>query len=178
MIKLASGDLSEVQDAAYQQHKAMVHSGAGGVIGHGPDRTATLFAYYDLPEAHNDMVYAVIVSRWGLRGGLGVIALYLVLIGSMLGVAATNRDPMARLACVGFAAIFLTQAVINIGMTLGVLPITGITLPLVSYGGSSLLFSFTMIGLVLNFAARRPAHATRPSFEFDKPRSRTVALSR
>ncbi|MEO1237461.1 MAG: FtsW/RodA/SpoVE family cell cycle protein, partial [Planctomycetota bacterium] len=122
---------------------------------------------YDLPEAHNDMIFAVIVNRWGMRGGIGVMLLYLVLIGSMFAVAATTRDPLGRLSCVGFAAIFLAQAVINIGMTLGVLPITGITLPLVSYGGSSLLFSFMMVGLTLNFASHRPAYVTRESFEFD-----------
>lgn len=167
MIKLASGDYSEVQDDAYQQHKAMTLTGAGGLNGYGGDRTTTLFEYYDLPEAHNDMIFAVIVNRWGLLGGVGVMALYLLLIGSMLAVASVSRDPLGRLACVGFAGIFLTQAVINIGMTVGVLPITGITLPLVSYGGSSLLFSFSMVGLVLNFASRRAAFMSRPSFEFD-----------
>ncbi|MEM8737348.1 MAG: FtsW/RodA/SpoVE family cell cycle protein [Planctomycetota bacterium] len=169
MIKLASGDTSEVQTDAYQQHKAMTLSGAGGLHGFGAERTATLFRFYDLPEAHNDMIYAVIINRWGMLGGLAVMGLYLTLIGSMLAVAATTKDPVGRLACVGFAAIFLSQAVINIGMTIGVLPITGITLPLVSYGGSSLLFSFMMVGLVLNFASRRPTYMTRESFEFDRP---------
>jgi len=74
---------------------------------------------------------------------------------------------VARLSVVGFAGLFGAQAVINIGMNIGLLPITGITLPLISYGGSSLVATFMMVGLVLNFASRRPAVLTRPSFEFD-----------
>ncbi|MEM7627113.1 MAG: FtsW/RodA/SpoVE family cell cycle protein [Planctomycetota bacterium] len=171
MIKLALGDTSEVQGDAYQQHKAMTLAGAGGTGGYGSQTAAVLFEHYRLPEAHNDMIYAVIVNRWGLRGGLGVLGLYVVLIGSMFAVAATSKDPLARLSCVGFAAIFLAQSVINIGMTVGVLPITGITLPFISYGGSSLLFNFIMVGLVLNFASRRAAYMSRPSFEFDGQRT-------
>ena len=170
MIRLAQGDTSQVQTDAYQQHKAMTLAGAGGIEGRGADTSSKLLAYYPLPESHNDMIYAVIVNRWGLLGGLGAIALYLVLVGSMFAVAATHRDPLGRIACVGFAGIFLTQAVINIGMTVGVLPITGITLPFVSYGGSSLLFSYIMVGLVLNFASRQPTFMSRPSFEFDSAR--------
>lgn len=71
------------------------------------------------------------------------------------------------MSCVGFAGMIFTQASINIGMTVGLLPITGITLPLISYGGSSMLFTFIMVGLVINFAARRPQMLARPSFEFD-----------
>ncbi|MEM9916165.1 MAG: FtsW/RodA/SpoVE family cell cycle protein [Planctomycetota bacterium] len=170
MIKLASGDYSEVQDEAYQQHKALTLAGAGGVEGYGGERSATFIEFYTLPEAHNDMIYAVVVNRWGMFGGFAVMGLYLVLVGSMLAVAAATREPMGRLACVGFAGIFVAQAVINIGMTVGILPITGITLPLVSYGGSSLLFSFIMVGLVLNFASRRAGFMSRKSFEFDDAR--------
>ena len=170
MIRLAQGDTSQVQTDAYQQHKAMTLAGAGGFEGRGADTSRTLLAYYPLPESHNDMIYAVIVNRWGLLGGVATLGLYVVLIGSMFAVAATHRDPLGRIACVGFAGIFLTQAVINIGMTVGVLPITGITLPFVSYGGSSLLFSYIMVGLVLNFASRQRTFMSRPSFEFDSAR--------
>ena len=170
MLKLASGDTSEVQGDAYQQHKAMTLAGAGGTRGYGDETTQILFDHYPLPEAHNDMIYAVIVNRWGMFGGFAVIGLYLALIGSMFAVAATSKDPLARLSCIGFAGIFLAQSVINIGMTVGVLPITGITLPFISYGGSSLLFNFTMVGLTLNFASRRAVFMARSSFEFDNPR--------
>ena len=86
---------------------------------------------------------------------------------TMLAVAARSKDPFAQLSCVGFAALIFTQVVVNIGMTLGLLPIIGITLPFLSYGGSSLLASFAMIGLTMNFASRPIAPLVRPSFEFD-----------
>lgn len=171
MIKLASGDTSEVQDDAYQQYKAMNLSSSGGIHGYGQERSTTIFTYYSLPESHNDMIFAVIANRWGLFGAVGVIGMYGLLICSFLGVAATSKDPLGRLSSVGFAAMIFTQVVINVGMTLGVMPITGITLPFISYGGSSLLFTYAMLGLVLNFASRRPAMMARESFEFSGRRS-------
>ena len=83
-------------------------------------------------------------------------------------VAARSKDPFARLVVVGFAALLLAQVAINIGMSLGLAPIIGITLPLVSYGGSSLVVTYAMLGLVVNFAVQRPAILARPSFEFDR----------
>lgn len=154
---------------AFQPLVAQRLAGAGGLVGVGRRRSGTLVRYNRLPEPHNDMIFAVIVNRWGLAGGLGVIALYLVLVLSLTAAAARKGDPFARLACVGFAGMIFTQATINIGMTLGLMPITGITLPLVSYGGSSLLFTYAMIGLAVNFASRRPLPLTRSTFEFDDP---------
>ena len=86
---------------------------------------------------------------------------------SALLVAAVHKDPLARLIIVGIVAIMFSQVFVNIGMTIGLVPITGMTLPLVSYGGSSLLVNFAMIGLILNIAARPAKIMTRPSFEFD-----------
>ena len=166
MIKLASGDTSDIQADAYQQYKAMTLCGAGGVWGFGEERSREVFENFHLPEAHNDMIFAVIVNRWGMLGGIGVIGLYGALVTGFLGVSATTRDPLGRLTCVGFAAMILTQVVVNVGMTLGILPITGITLPFISYGGSSLLFTFIMLGLVLNFASRPRGMMERESFEF------------
>lgn len=161
------GDDRMKKDEGYQQDVAMRMVAAGGVTGYGKQRSATIIDYNDLPFDYNDMIYPVVVNRWGLIGGWAVLALYIVLVGSMLLVAARSRDPFARLSCVGFAGIIFTQAMINIAMTVGLMPITGITLPFISYGGSSLLFTFIMVGLVINFAARRPQMLARPSFEFD-----------
>ena len=123
--------------------------------------------YNRLPEAHNDMIFAVICARWGTLGGLAVIGLYMLLVASALLVAAVHKDPYARLVIVGVTAIIFSQVIVNIGMTIGLVPITGMTLPLVSYGGSSLLVNLAMVGLVLNIAARPAKIMTRPSFEFD-----------
>ena len=166
MIKLASGDTSDVKDDAFQQFVAMNLVSSGGLTGFGGERSKEILDGYRLPEAHNDMIFAVIVNRWGAVGGVATVGLYGLLVVGFLGVSAATRDPLGRLACVGFGAMILTQVTVNVGMTLGVLPITGITLPFISYGGSSLLFTFIMLGLVLNFASRRRGMMVRESFEF------------
>ncbi|HEX7010832.1 MAG TPA: FtsW/RodA/SpoVE family cell cycle protein [Phycisphaeraceae bacterium] len=152
---------------AFQPLVAQRLIGAGGLIGVGKERARTLVRFNRLPEPHNDMIFAVIVNRWGLLGGGAVLGLYLVLLSSFFLVAARSKDPFARLVCVGFGGMIFAQAMINIGVAVGLVPTTGITLPLVSYGGSSLVATFTMIGLMLNFACRRPVLVSRPSFEFD-----------
>ncbi len=167
MVSLASGDDRYVKDAAYQQDKAMTLIGAGGLAGYGAERSEVVIRYNRLPERHNDMIFAVIVNRWGLVGAWGVLGLYLLLVMSILSVASRSKDPLARLSCVGLAAMIVTPATINVGMCIGLMPVTGITLPFISYGGSSLMFSFAMVGLVMNFAGRRPQRLARPSFEFD-----------
>ncbi len=167
MISQAQGDNRYVKDIGYQQDKAMTLVGAGGALGYGAQGAATMVRFNRLPEDHNDMIFAVVVNRWGLVGGAGMIGLYVVLVGSFLMIAGQSRDPFARLATVGFAGLLFSQAAINIGMTVGLLPITGITLPFVSYGGSSLVATFAMVGLTVNFASHRAAILSRPSFEFE-----------
>lgn len=167
MISLTQGDSRYNNDIGYQQDKAMTLVGSGGLHGFG-GHSRTILRFNRLPESHNDMIFAVIMNRWGLVGGLTVLGLYLVLIVSLLSVAGNTKDPFARLATVGFAGLLFTQTVINIGMTLGLLPITGITLPFVSYGGSSLVATYAILGLTINFAVHRPVTVSPPSFEFDR----------
>ncbi|MCX5658136.1 MAG: FtsW/RodA/SpoVE family cell cycle protein [Planctomycetota bacterium] len=167
VISQAYGDTRYIKDIGYQQYKATVLVGSGQLTGFGADRAATIVRYNRLPEDHNDMIFAVIAARWGLVGGIVTLLLYLLLVLSFLLVAMHYRNPFTRLATVGFAAMIFSQATINIGMTLGLMPITGITLPFVSYGGSSLVMSYAVVGLVVNFASRPKAIVARPSFEFD-----------
>ena len=107
-----------------------------------------------------------ILFHWCAWAGQG---LYLVIVGCFALIAGRSRDPFARLAMVGFAGLLLTQATINMAVNLGLLPVTGITLPFMSYGGSSLVTVYAMMGLAMNFAALRPTIMTRQSFEFDVP---------
>jgi rod shape determining protein RodA len=109
---------------------------------------------YALPAARTDFVFCLIGERWGLWGACLVLAAFATLIGSTLRIGAQTDEPYGRLLCVGVATWFGSQAVINTGMTVGLLPITGITLPLVSYGGSSMLASALAIGLVVNVSLR------------------------
>ena len=161
------GDRRHVQDIGYQGDKAMTLVGAGQVTGAGAEKAADLVEYNHLPERNNDMVFAVIACRWGLVGALATWGLYLLaLMGGML-TAARCKEPFGRLVSVGIVAILFAQMTINTGMTIGLMPITGMTLPFVSYGGSSLVAGWIMVGLLVNIAMRRPQYLIRESFEFD-----------
>ncbi len=153
----------------FQQNTAKNLIGAGGVTGYAASDSAMLVRLNELPKDHNDMAFAVVVNRWGLLGGMTVMGLYLLMVCACLLVAGRSKDPFVRLSTVGFAGLIAAQAAINIGMNIGLLPIIGITLPFISYGGSSLVASFLMVGMVINFASRRAQILARPSFEFDNP---------
>ncbi|MCP3903653.1 MAG: FtsW/RodA/SpoVE family cell cycle protein [Planctomycetes bacterium] len=161
------GDDRHARDIGFQGDKAMTLVGAGGVAGVGRDRAANLVVHNKLPEEHNDMVFAVISCRWGAFGAMATWGMFLLLTGGGLLTAAQCKDPFGRLLAVGLVATIFAQMVINTGMTIGVMPITGITLPFVSYGGSSLVSAWLMTGLLLNVGMRRPLYLAKESFEFD-----------
>jgi rod shape determining protein RodA len=107
-----------------------------------------------LPNRHTDFVFSSLGEELGLVGCLVLLGLFFWLLRRMLLAARQSGDSSGSLLCVGFAAIIGYQMFVNIGMLLGILPITGITLPFISYGGSSLLLNFLMVGLVLNVVSR------------------------
>jgi cell division protein FtsW (lipid II flippase) len=107
---------------------------------------------YHLPAGRTDFIFALISERWGLTGSLATIVCYLILFWQGLKIAAGTREPYGRLLCVGVTAMLASQTMINTGMTVGLMPITGLTLPLVSYGGSSLLATSFAVGLMINVA--------------------------
>jgi rod shape determining protein RodA len=107
-----------------------------------------------LPNRHTDFVFSSIGEEFGLLGCIVLLGLFFLLIRRMLIAARRSSDSTGALICAGIAAIIGWQTFVNIGMLLGILPITGITLPFLSYGGSSLLLNFLMVGLVLNVAGR------------------------
>ena len=111
---------------------------------------------------------AVITCRWGMLGGMVVLGTFAVMCAGGLLIAAQCKDPFGRLVPVGIVAILFAQMTINTGMTIGVMPITGMTLPFVSYGGSSLVSGWIMIGLLLNIAMRRARYLAPEAFEFDR----------
>lgn len=166
LFRQFKGDTSADQDINMQSVTAQRLIGAGGLAGQPRERAATLLKYNPLPERHNDMIFAVIADRHGFLGGVLVLALYFAWIAGALITAGSTRDPFGRLVCVGLAAFIAGQVFINVGMNTGLLPIIGITLPYVSYGGSSLVTVWLMTGLIMNIAARRPRPPVRHSFEF------------
>ncbi|MFH1228610.1 MAG: rod shape-determining protein RodA [Planctomycetota bacterium] len=144
----------------YQLLSSRTAVGAGGFLGHnwgGNENATSVF----VPERHNDFVFTIIAEEWGFIGASAVIVLYFILLISALLIAATTREPFGRLTIVGLATILTIQISINIGMTIGLAPVTGMTLPFVSYGGSSLLSSFIIVAIINNIRMRQ-----LPSFAY------------
>ncbi|MBE0535579.1 MAG: rod shape-determining protein RodA [Phycisphaerae bacterium] len=111
---------------------------------------------WSLPEKHNDFIFAIIAHQWGFLGCLAILAMYGVIVMCGLEIAWLNTDPFARLITVGIIAMFVIAAIVNIAMTIGLMPITGLTLPFLSYGGSSLVVNMMAIGLLNNIGRGRP----------------------
>jgi cell division protein FtsW len=109
-----------------------------------------------LPEAHTDFIFAVIGEELGLFGTLVVLSLFMLLAYTGLRIAMRTRDPFVRYASAGITVWLLSQALINLGMVLGLLPVIGIPLPLVSYGGSALLPTLVALGMLCAFAKTEP----------------------
>ncbi|AQT67070.1 Cell division protein FtsW [Anaerohalosphaera lusitana] len=137
---------------------------SGGIKGYGW-RKGPYIKYNTLPERHNDFIFAIIAHQWGLIGCAVVLGLYAVLIGCANEIAWANTDAFARLVTVGIMAMFTVEVIVNISMTLGLMPITGLTLPFVSYGGSSLVVSMMAVGLLNNIGRERPFSVAGRAFE-------------
>ena len=152
---------------AYQLHQAKRIFALGGAWGSLLAGQPTEdMAVYRLPEARTDFIFCVIKERLGLPGLALVVALYGLLAWRGLAIAAVTREPFGRLLAVGVTATISLQAVINMGMNLGLLPITGLPLPLVSYGGSSLLANAVALGLLLNVGLRPGYEVTNEPFRW------------
>jgi len=151
----------------YHLHQSKQVLALGGVVGSQFAGTAVddPIAYH-LPACRTDFIICMVGERWGLVGTLAVLVLYLLLFACGLLVAARTRDPFGRLLAVGIVILLATQAIINVGMTVGLLPVTGITLPLLSYGGSSLLFTCVALGLLMNVAMRPGYEIGKEPFRF------------
>ncbi|OLL73517.1 Cell division protein FtsW [Pseudonocardia sp. Ae168_Ps1] len=146
---LGSGD---ELGAGYQSRQALLSLADGGLFGTGLGQGRAKWDY--LPNAANDFVFAVIGEELGLLGGIAVLGLYAVLAWVGLRVAARTRDPFLRLVTAATATWVVVQAVMNVGYVVGLLPVTGQQLPLVSAGGTALVSTLFLLGLVAN-AARR-----------------------
>jgi rod shape determining protein RodA len=151
----------------YQQRQSILTVGSGQVFGKGWGKGAQ--THYDfLPEDHTDFILSVIGEEAGFVGTTFVLVLYLVIALGGLAIARRTREPFGRLVAIGVVALITTQAAVNAAVATGLMPVTGLTLPFVSYGGSSLVASFMAVGLLLNVGMRRTeVIAARDEFEFD-----------
>ena len=128
---------------------------SGGLKGYG-FRKGPFIKYDFLPERHNDFIFATIAHQWGFLGSLGLLTLYAIIVICGLEIAMHNTDPFGKLLAIGIVAMFAVEVIVNVSMTLGLMPITGLTLPLISYGGSSLVVSMISVGLLNNVGRCRP----------------------
>jgi rod shape determining protein RodA len=142
-------------DWGYHLTRSKFAVASGGTSGYG-FRQGPFIKYDFLTHRHNDFIFAIIAHQWGFLGCLGLLGIYVIIISCGLEIAEHNIDPFGRLLAVGIVAMFAVEVIVNISMTVGLMPITGLTLPLVSYGGSSLLVSMTSVGLLNNIGRCRP----------------------
>lgn len=147
----------QTQGTCYQSHRGRLGLGSGGLTGVGLGEGREKWSY--LPEAYNDFVFAVIGEELGLLGALLVLGLFALLAIGMSRVVRRHTDPFVAITTGAIAAWILGQAVVNIGVVVGLLPVVGLPLPLVSAGGSALVATMLAIGIVLSFARAEPGAA-------------------
>jgi cell division protein FtsW len=140
----------DAQGAGFQTVQALIGLGSGGVFGDGLGQGIQKVNY--LPGAHTDMIFAVIGEELGLLGTTALILGYAVFAYAGLRIALVTRDPFGKRLAAGIVALVCGQAVINLAAVLGLAPLTGIPLPFVSYGGSSLVVQLASVGVLLNIA--------------------------
>jgi cell division protein FtsW len=165
----------DFQGAGWQAGHGLYALSSGGVFGEGIG--ASQQKWGNLPEAHTDFIFAVLGEELGLVGTLLVIALFLTIAFAALRVAQRTADPFVRYVTFGIVVWLIGQMVINVGMVLALLPVIGIPLPVVSYGGSALLPTLAALGLVIGFARREP-EAARALAARRKARSAGLSASR
>jgi rod shape determining protein RodA len=147
-------------DEGYQVAQSKVAIGSGGLTGKGLD-AQTLSNLGFLPEDHTDFIFSNLAERVGFVGSLALILLFFFLIWRILHVATISRDRFGVLIAVGVATIFLFHVLVNIGMTMGIMPVTGIPLPFISYGRSSLVVSIVSLGLLQSIAMRSRSEVSK-----------------
>jgi len=136
--------------AGYQSIQSLYAIGPGGLVGLGLGMSRQKYNY--LPEPQTDFIFSILAEELGFIGGSLLILLFLLLIWRGMRTAITLSDPFGSLLATGIVGIFAVQVLINVGVVIGMLPVTGVTLPLVSYGGSSLTLLLTALGILLNLS--------------------------
>lgn len=158
VISLINQDTEDTQKGQYQLKQCLIGIGNGGAtgvrVGLGKDISPG-YAGTHVPEIQTDCIFSALAEQYGFIGVLVLIGLYVMLISKMINIARNASDMFGSVICVGVVAYFLYAITQNIGMNIGILPITGITLPFISYGGSSLLTTVMAVGLVLNVGMRK-----------------------
>jgi rod shape determining protein RodA len=140
--------------SGYQVMQAKIATGSGGITGKGFLQGTQVNLEF-LPARHTDFIFSVLGEEWGFVGVTVVLALYLFLIVQSLSVAKNSRDRGGTFLVLSLIGFFIFHILINVSMQIGLLPVTGIPLPLISYGGSQTMMFFMAIGLILNVDFRK-----------------------
>ena len=151
----------------WHQHQSKLVIALGGATGSESSGRLLDEDAYRLFAAQTDFGFCMVAERWGLLGGVATLAIYLTLFAKGLMIANATREPFGRLVAVGIVTLLATQTVINTAMTVGLLPVVGITLPLMSYGGSSLIMTAAALGLLMNVGMRPGYEMTPDPFRFE-----------
>ena len=141
-------------DKARQVINAQIAIGSGGLFGKGIVSPGSFASLGYISDDHTDFIFAIVCESFGLVGGCALVFAYMLLIARMIWLAIRTEDPFGSYAIVGVSAMLIFHVVENVGMVIGLLPVTGIPLPFVSYGGSNMLTNMMGIGLVLNVRMR------------------------
>ena len=139
-------------EEGYQQTQSQIAVGSGGKTGRGDEATQTQLDF--LPEHHTDFVFSVVGEEFGFMGAAIVLSLLALLIWRCLRILTMSKNLYGTLIAGGVTAMLMHQIFVNVGMTIGIMPITGVTLPLMSYGGSSVIATFMAIGLLQSIHAQ------------------------
>jgi rod shape determining protein RodA len=149
----------------YHRMQSLIAVGSGGSFGSGWGSGVQSQLNF-LPQGHTDFIFSVIAEEWGFYRSCAILCLYIVFLACSIGIAVNTRDAYGRLIVAGFTAMFASQILINVAMTIGLAPITGLTLPFISYGGSSLISSFIALSFMFNVRMRsRIALASEEFYE-------------
>jgi cell division protein FtsW len=160
IISFFSGGSGSGSHANYQLWQGIIGFGNGGIFGLGPgqSRQRELF----LPESYGDFVFSIIGEEYGLIGAIFVLLLFLTILLRGMKIAKNSRDEFGRYLAVGITVSITMYALINAGVTLGILPTTGLPMPFMSYGGSAMLFSSAAVGVLLNISSQTDMHPRLP----------------
>ena len=145
---------SDPQHKGYQVYQSLIAVGSGGIWGKGTTKGTQTQGFF-LPVPHTDFIFAAFSEEHGFVGALGILLLYFMVLMRLIQNAQTAPDRAGAFVVMGVVAVLVFHILVNVGMVVGFMPVTGIPLPLMSYGGSSVLFMFLALGIVMNVRMRR-----------------------
>jgi rod shape determining protein RodA len=145
---------SDPKGSGYQIKQSLIAVGSGGLWGKGTNKGTQTQGDF-LPIPYTDFIFAAFCEEHGFVGGIGILLLYFLILTRLIQNAQQASDVPGTFIVMGVVAVLLFQILVNIGMVVGLMPVTGIPLPLMSYGGSSILFTFLSLGIVMNIRMRR-----------------------